>query len=88
MIKLYPSPDDLELLTLSVHRGTSKVCISVLYRPPSSPVVSFENLFLYLQSFDISRFCNYILLGDFNVNFCNQSHPFYSKLCNIFDTFV
>ncbi len=44
----------------------------------------FEDLFLYLQSLNISQFCNYILLGDYNINFCNQTHPFYSRLYSIF----
>ena len=47
----------------------------------------FENLFLYLQSLHTSQFSNYILLGDFNVNFCNTNHPLYSKLYNIFSSF-
>ena len=85
--KLYPSPNNLELLTLSVCNGNNKVCISLFYRPPNSPSEVLENLFLYLQSFDTSQFSNYILLGDFNVNFCNTNHPSYTKLYNIFSSF-
>ena len=58
--------------------------MSVFYRPPSSPSLIFEDLFLYLQSLNIPEFCSYVLLGDFNVNFCNYTHPFYRKLLNIF----
>ena len=67
--------------------GPSKVFISLFYWPPNSSSQIFDNLFLYLQSLNVGSFCNYILLGDFNVNFCNQSHPFYSKLYSIFESF-
>ena len=42
---------------------------------------------MYLQSLNTNQFCNYILLGDFNINFCNQVHPSYLKLLNIFYSF-
>ena len=32
-------------------------------------------------------FSNFVLLGDFNVNFYNSSHRFFSNLCNILDCF-
>ena len=35
---LYPSPDNLELLTLSVSNNVNKAYISLFYRPPNSPV--------------------------------------------------
>ena len=85
---LVPVPSHgLEIISLTVSNGIGKVCISVFYRPPSSPSLIFEDLFLYLQSLNIPEFCNYILLGDFNVNFCNYTHPFYRKLLNIFNSF-
>lgn len=84
---LYPSPDNLEILTLSIFNVNNKVCISLFYRPPNSPPDILENLFLYLQSLNTSQFCNYILIGDFNVNFCNHNHSYYSKLHNIFSSF-
>ena len=46
-----------------------------------------QDLFLYLQSTKINQFCNYILLGDFNVDFSNQHSQLYSVVENIFDTF-
>ena len=84
---ILPSADNLEIITVSVCHGTSKVFISLFYRPPNSSSQVFEDLFLYLQSLNVGSFCSYILLGDFNVNFCNQSHPFYSKLYSIFESF-
>ena len=80
---LLSSPDNLELLTLSIANDINKVCLSLFYRPPHSSSDVFQDLFLYLQSFDTSQFSNYILLGDFNVNFCNINHPLYSRLYNI-----
>ena len=53
---LYPSPDDLELLTFSLYSNVNKVYISLFYRPPNSPVEIFEYLFLYLQSLNSSQF--------------------------------
>ena len=67
---LVPVPSHgLEIISLTVSNGIGKVCISVFYRPPSSPSLIFEDLFLYLQSLNIPEFY-YILLGNFNVNFC------------------
>ena len=85
---LVPVPSHgLEIISLTVSNGIGKVCISIFYRPPSSPTLIFEDLFWYLQSLNIPEFCNYILLEDFNVNFCNYTHPFYRKLLNIFNSF-
>ena len=71
------TPDNLELLTLSISSGTKKICLSLLYRPPNSHSDLFQDLFLYLQSLDTAQFSNYFLLGDFNVNLCNINHPLY-----------
>ena len=49
------SPDNLELLTLSIANDINKVCLSLFYRPPHSPSDVFQDLFLYLQSFDTSQ---------------------------------
>ena len=37
------------------------------YRPPSSSLTIFDNLFDILCSFKSSLFSNFILLGDFNI---------------------
>ena len=55
---------------------SSKFCISVFYRPPGSDVSYFDELFDIIENLDIIvKFYNYILLGDFNINFCNSTHP-------------
>ena len=83
-----PKCDGLELLSIMVSNGTSKVCISLFYRPPNSPVLFLDMLSTYIESLNIHRYTNFILLGDFNINFlspCNNS--MFSKLlslCNLF----
>ena len=58
---LYPTPDNLEVLTLSIGNNVNKACISLPYRPPNSPSDILENLFciysqLILVSF-VTIFC-------------------------------
>ena len=55
------------------------VCVCVFYRPPSSPPAVFDNLCDVLLSVEQSYFSNFVLLGDFNVNF-DTSHSFYPYL--------
>lgn len=75
------NPDDLELLTIVVSHESGKACISLFYRPPSSPSYIFDSLCTYLESLSVPQYSNFILLGDFNINFCNHScHPLFSKL--------
>ena len=66
----------------------SKLCIGLLYRPPSSPASVFETLSSHLLDVSVSSFPNFVLLGDFNVDYNNLSHPLFSNLCNnIVNTF-
>ncbi len=76
-----PRCEDLELLSVVVSMGSSKACISLFYRPPSSSSSILDSLCTYLASSVLHRFTNLILLGDFNVNFCAHSrHPLFSTL--------
>jgi len=43
----------------------------------------FLTLFEVMNSLNIAQFCNFIFLGDFNINYNDPSHHLYSKLCNI-----
>ena len=36
-----------------------------------------------MNSLNIAQFCDFIFLGDFNINYNDPSHHLYSKLCNI-----
>ena len=78
--------NDLEFIALSVSSGitnTVKHCVSVLYRPPSAPVSFFDNFYNTLLSLSPHQFSSFVLIGDFNVNFCNTDHPYFCKLNGI-----
>ena len=55
----------------------------LFYRPPSSTQFIFDTLFSYLESIGACHFNNFVLLGDFNINYDNPSHPMFSNLCTI-----
>ena len=83
-VSVFPSPvPPLELLTLSIQCVSFKVHLSLFYRSPSSNALIFDTLFNYLESINAGQLSNFILLGDFNVNFANTSHPLYSNLCTL-----
>ena len=78
----------LEFLAVSVSNGISKYfCISLFYRPPSSPVHVMDSLFTTLETLNISSFSNFVLIGDFNINLHNPSCFLYPKLSNILQSF-
>ena len=56
--------------------------MALFYRPPSSPSVVLDNLLAVLCT-HTKPFClsNSALLGNFNVNIFNDSHPLFTKLC-------
>ena len=72
-------PNELELLAISISSTHSSVkhCISVLYRPPSSAVTFFDNLCTAIQSISPNHFTSFVLIGDFNINFCSRDHPYF-----------
>ena len=82
-------PNELELLAISISSTHSSVkhCISVLYRPPSSAVTFFDNLCTAIQSISPNHFTSFVLIGDFNINFCSRDHPYFCKLDTILQTF-
>ena len=81
-VPVLPSPTPpLELLTLSILRDNFKVHVCLFYRPPSSSALIFDTLFSHLESINVGQLSNFILLGDFNVNHFNMSHPMHSNLC-------
>ena len=81
--------NDLEFLSLSLTSSgsLSKHCVSVLYRPPSSPVSFFDNLCTTLQFLSPHRFSSFVLVGDFNINFFNKDHPYFCRLQSILQSF-
>ena len=60
---------NFELLPLSVELLDQRICISIFYRPPSSHTDIFNSLIDSVINIDISRFSQFFLVGDFNVNF-------------------
>ena len=62
-------------------------CIAAFYCPPNSPSSIFDTLSSFITSLSIPQFSNFILLGDFNVNLSNPSHPLYPKFCTLADCF-
>ena len=80
---LLSGPNSLELLSvlLSSPCSSNKHCITLLYHPPSAPV---SELCTALQILNPTVYTNFLLIGDFNIDFCNQSHPYFSRLQSIF----
>ena len=80
-------PNGLELFFFLLHNGNCKICLGLLYRPPSSPSSVFDSLYNTISSLDPSWLSNLVLLGDFNVDFYNPCHHLYSKLQCMLSTF-
>ena len=76
-------PPSLELISLSIHSDKVQFRICIFYRPPNSTRYIFDTLCSYLVSICANNFHNFVLLGDFNVNFDDVSHPLYSDLCDL-----
>ena len=78
--RLQCGPKGLEFLLVSVHRTVLKrKCILVYcawYQPPANSA-ALDDLYSIFESLDISVFSSFILLGDFNINFCNHHHPLF-----------
>ena len=84
---LLTGPAQLECLLISIYRNCHRINIGTFYRPPSSSVSVMGHLFSVLESLDSSYFSNFVLLGDFNINFCNPNLPLYSKLTSLMQLF-
>jgi len=46
-----------------------------------------DDLYTSIESLDISRFSNFVLLGDFNIDFSNPGCVLYPKLSNLLQSF-
>jgi len=77
----------LEFLVLTVSNYFCKLCVGLFYRPPSSPVSVLENFCTVLERLDPSYFSNFVLLGDFNIDFYKPHNPQHCKLTEIMHTF-
>ena len=76
---LQSGPIGLEFLSLSIvsQYSLNRFCLCLFYRPPSSPVSNSDNLCTTPQIVNPAKFSTFVLLGDFNVNFCNSEHYLY-----------
>ena len=78
---------DLEHLILSLTVNNRKTTIGTLYCPPNSCLELMDALYTCLENLDITCFTNFILLGDFNIDFCNTSHHHFCKLSKLMHFF-
>ena len=86
---LKAGPFDLEFISVSLlsHSSFGKFCLCLFYRPPPSPVSVLDNLCTTLQIVNPVDFSNFLLLGDFNVDFFNREHHLFSHVSNILLSF-
>ena len=85
-----PKPNGaLELLAIIIQHNAipTRVCISVFYRPPNSPVSVLDELGEYFESIDITQFANIVVVGDFNIDMSSNSHTLYRKLHILMSTY-
>jgi len=87
IVKRLPSHASIELLTVTLHCGNYRSCLSLFYRPPSSPADILYSLHSYFESINIPQFSSFVLIGDFNINFFDTTHPSFNNLCNLMSTF-
>ena len=59
----------------------------LLYHPPSSRVSIFDSLCHTLQIVNPARFSTFLILGDFNVNFCTPDRFLFSHIQDILLSF-
>ena len=71
-----------------VEISSCKVNVCVLCRPPSSNIQYLESLYNNLSSFYPILFDNFILVGDFNIDFLAQNHPYFPHLLSIVNSFM
>ena len=76
-------PKEMLVSVFSTNNVNEKVYIGLWYWPPSNSG-ALDNLYSTFESLDISIFSSFILLGDFNIDFCNHHHPLFSKFLQSF----
>jgi len=85
---LLSGPPSLELIMVSLTKNSFKLRLCVFYRLPSTCADIFDNLCEALFSVDVSFFCKFLLVGDFNVDFNNPSGHLYPHVSNLMHTFL
>ena len=79
---LFSGSPELELIVISINSSLlSPVTVGLFYRPPNTSVSIFDTLLNSIcLHVGVSLLSNFVLLGDFNVNYLNSLCPSYSKL--------
>ena len=75
VVKSLPNCTNLEVITVTLHCKDHRVCLSLIYRPPSSSTAVLQVLQNYYLSINISKFSNFVFV------FCFLFF-FYENLCN------
>ena len=70
-----------------VNNNHNKVYVGIWYRPPANSA-AIDTLYSVLENLDVNILSSFVLLGDFNIDFCNSQHFLFSKLSNILNSFV
>ena len=68
VVKSLPKCTNLEVITVTLHCKNHRVCLSLFYHPPSSSTAVLQVLQNYYLSINISKFSNFVVIGDFNIN--------------------
>ena len=80
---VFTGSPDLELVILTVQLSVP-LTIALFYRPPGSHSVILDKLLTALCThINPSLLSNFILLGDFNVNYFDTTHPLFPKLLSV-----
>ena len=80
---VFSGSSELELVIVSIMQSNSlaPLTLALFYRPPSSSYSILDSLLTILCTYiDPPCLANFILLGDFNINFFDTSHPLFPKL--------
>ena len=77
----------LNVLSFHFNLALVKYVFACCTDPLIVVVTFFDYLYGVLCSIDISLFSNFLLLGDFNIDFLAQNHPLFSKLVCITSSF-
>ena len=71
----------------NINNAHQKVYIGLWYRPPDKNT-ALDDLYSVIENLDVAILSSFVLLGDFNIDFCKQSHPLFSKLSIFIQSFV
>ena len=81
---VFTGSPELELVIVTVRLLSVSLTIAFFYRPPGSHSIILDNLLTALCThINPPLLSSFILLGDFNVNYFDISHPLFSKLLSV-----